>query len=226
MTGGTEPADGITAGLFDLAELSSLNYRRHRPWRYTIAIGGFAVICVLGAVALDIVYGILVGNLSGLDYFDVGCIAFVACLTFSLCSGPVRFLAPPPIALSVGRSGLQFRLAAGRERGLCWEDEALWIQLVVRHDEPGLPSEARYRLWAYHRNGDSERPWRRVVPVAYLPPDAAEAVLESARAAHLSIARNDNARPVSLSSRKPCTVFRMARGYLGQSLANPGSVPR
>lgn len=196
---------------FDLSPLSRANYSRHRFKRYLVGLcGGVAFLAlltlgitgILTAVSLLPVYE---------RYFFAAVGALVGYLCLSLAWVPVRYWAPPPVAMSVSSKGLDFLLGSGSRIHVPWERNSLRIELLERVLQPGLGQEMAHRIWVMWGRGDFEIVWRTVVPLVYTTEEGLRRVLEEARNQYLSVERVDHAKSLSLVSTVSRTAYIISR---------------
>jgi hypothetical protein len=105
----------------------------------------------------------------------------------------------PPTGLVVDSNGLTFELPNGSTRHMAWDSKFDEMLLYVGDADSGGPESSRCKLEVRHRTLDWELPWRKTVPITYLPVEAAKRILESVQQTGLEVVRHENARVLSLS---------------------------
>ena len=170
----------------DLRSLSDTNYRRHRGWRYASALVGCATLVGLVAVGVEGLWVAVPLLLAPSRYFTAACLGIVGYLCFTLAWIPYRFLAPPPIGITVNRHELVFLNRTGKRTKLRLDRGAIWMELLERTG-PSVPREAAYRLWLIRGDIDYALAWRRITPLTYLTATESESIRKAAEAAGLSI---------------------------------------
>jgi len=139
---------------------------------------------------------------------------FIAGLTFAMVLYPYRYWARPPVELSIGPDGLGFHLASGRNLELKWSNSTSRIAIVLREDDPDIPVYARFRLFIDKDGLDAKLPWRRVIPLVYVPKQALDSILAHAESAGLGISTTDVTFALTFQSsmRKPCKSVLLGHG--------------
>jgi hypothetical protein len=196
---------------FDFAPRSEANYTRHRFKRYLVGVGGcvaFAALVALGVTGILTAVSILPASER---YFFTGVAVLIGYLCLSLAWVPFRYWAAPPVALSVGSTGLDFTLKSGRHVRVPWDRDSLRIELLERVTKTRRGEETDHRIWVMWGRGDFEIVWRRVVPLTYSSEGALQRVLEEARSQHLSVERVDHARSLSMSPDTSRTAYIISR---------------
>lgn len=196
---------------FELAELSAVNYRRHRAWRFAFAAAGwaaFAALLALGVYGIfeAVPYLLLWGRL-----FLAGCLVLAGFLCVSLASIPFRLWARPPVSLELRPQGILFSFSRGPPIEVTWEERPLQMELLQRDNGPESQSGASYRLWVSRGARGYRLPWRRMVPLTYLTRSAFEQVLAAAKSASSEIKRIDNSRSPVLVRSGSRTSFLISR---------------
>jgi len=198
---------------FSLQNLSDYNYPRHRKWRLVVALVGIAVAAGLAVLLLEVVeFGLATPCDLGAASFIAACGFGFELLILGLACFPIRFWARPPIELQVAPDGLVFALADGARLSLRWNDRNPRIDIVVRANDPAVPTQAQYRIMATHDLGDRRLPWRKAIPLTYVPPEAIVAILNSARSAGLTIKEEENFHAISSFASKPGTFYQVQGG--------------
>ncbi len=174
-----------TSGDFELRGLSDFNYRRHRRSRWAVILLGVGSVAVLWwAADTAIVIALTRSEPLSFEGAAVAVFGSLIALIFGV-SVPYRFLAPPPLHLSVRTEGLRFECRRGRSRLVRWTGPQFAIQLADREGVAGVPEEAWFRLRVIGR--DILYFWQPVIPVTYLTKDAMLGVLAGAQHAGLKI---------------------------------------
>lgn len=189
-------------------EQAAINYARHRKWRWSCGVALVALEALIAYILCRVL--VLITNepskiLPGIASLVSGLgFAFIFISIFSL---GIRFLAYPPVFLSVTAPGLTFGLFDETIFTVDWKDPNLDFQLLDRPDDPKVPWFAQYRIWVRGSPADRVLPWRRVVPLAYVTREAALCVVQSAKEAGTHIIESADFRPLSIFSHEPCHVF-------------------
>jgi hypothetical protein len=187
MLGPTTPSAQDGEQSIDLQQLSDAIYRRNRSWRLLAGVLGiscFAGLSLLGITGLVSATPLLL--LSGRVALAAAAI-LGGVLCFSVAWIPVRYLAHPPVSLSVSTYGLSLRFSSGQFVRVAWEEPRIDLGLVERRAESPSNISPVYRMWLSAGKTGTKWPWQRVIPLTYMPNAAAKRVLEEARKAGLSI---------------------------------------
>lgn len=186
---------------YDLGRYSSENSVRHRPLRVCFGLSAIAVLAAMAYLEILIVAN-PTGNLAVFERVYFG--GLLAALTFmveSLLWLPVRYLGPPPTGLEVGPTCLKFTLANRSTRVVPWSSRDLKLNIYSRRETTNLPESARTRLMVLGANLNRYVPGLPLIPLTYVPEQAADAVVAAAEFAGVDVRRIPNASPISMHPR-------------------------
>lgn len=194
---------------FDLTELSAGAYARFRWVRWAwLALA----LAVPGALALGFAYTAFYGvdrpaNFPANDLFAIIAIWPIS-IVFVIFFSRYRARARPPVALSLTADSLEFRFESGRIECLKPTDSRpiLGISVYAPHTEPS--PNLRIRGEVLRARHEVMLPWRRRVPLFYLPKEALPALLAWARQANFTV--EEHPGPVSFPHPEPDWIFYKA----------------
>jgi hypothetical protein len=140
-------------------------------------------------------------------YLFLAVALWVAYFLLTLAWIPFRFWASPPVGVSADARGLTFRLRDGRRMEVNWKTESLWIEILKRTGPTISETGAAWRLWIIKSDWDNRLLWRKVVPLVYTTEAEADAVLQAAGHAGMSIKNVETAHSLSMVRQSKRTAF-------------------
>jgi len=183
---------------FDLAALSEANFQRHRGVRAASLVCAAAILGALWWMGYS-VYTTPGSSQGGYAETFLAVDVLFSATTFMLALRVYRSLMRPPIGLVVDANGLTFELPNGSMRIMAWNSRFDQMMLYVGDATSGGPDTSRCLIEVRQRTLDWELPWRKTVPITYLPVEAAKRILESVEKTGLEVVKRENARVLSLN---------------------------
>jgi len=191
---------------FDLAVLSDVNFRRHRGLRAASLGCATAIFGALWWMGYA-VYTTPGSSQQGYAQINLAADVVFSVLIFMLASRAYRSLTRPPIGLVIDKNGLAFELPNGLTRAVAWNSKFNRAILYVGDAASGGPETSRN--WMEVRQGrlDGELPWRKTIPITYLPAEAARRILECVEVTALKVVKRENVHPLSLNREARGTIY-------------------
>jgi hypothetical protein len=179
----------------DLRELAIANHRRRRFQRWSfIAFGASMVTLLLGGT----VWIYATANSpqpASVTYFYFTVAAIGSALAVMMVSGAIRILFMPPFALSVGPDGPTFRFANGKSVATDWKGPFQCMFVYLMPATPEMPCDACCCLRVRRGRVDEFLPWRRMIPLVFMPSESASSLVRSATEAGMSISSQELTQP-------------------------------